>query len=309
MKFLESEIIGSDDITWNGLLEEMRDKKLIGNSNTQWIFRAIGKWVGDKPPILSSFDEAWERSTVQRPPKDRTRYATWMLSEFKRDAYRYSSNLPKRGDFLEWFALARHYGMPCQLVDFSYSFYVTTYFALSNRGIDRSKNGNPQEDGCIIAINLTRMKEDVESKLKSNKKWKQHKVPYKKASFHDPKLFHWFAFKSKLDYVVPVSPLRRNPRQANQRGLFLCPGNSKKSFEQNLEKTLPGDENFKRLIFLPSSLRTKALLDLREMNISMATIYPDLSGWAQSQRDLVHLEINEERLQWEIDRALKDPII
>ncbi|MCJ7730434.1 MAG: FRG domain-containing protein, partial [Sedimentisphaerales bacterium] len=80
-----------------------------------------------------------------------------MLLEFKREAYNYLTDLPERDDFLEWLGLARHYGMPSRLVDFSYSFYVAAYFALSMKKKD--------ELGWILAINLTWVKDELEKKL------------------------------------------------------------------------------------------------------------------------------------------------
>ena len=131
----------------------------------------------------------------------------------------------------------------------------------------------------------------------------------KRASFHEPALFHWFAFKSKKKYVVPVSPLRRNTRLARQHGLFLCPGDISSTFDDNLAETIKGKKEVVRLIRLPASIRSEALRALGEMNIGLHTLYGDLTGWAESRRDLVHKGITDGRLVKELKLAIADPRI
>lgn len=310
MKFKDNEIIGNEkNINWYQLLKKVRALSMNGN---QWIYRALGKWEGQEISIASSFDDVWKHPTKEKETDKRKLYESWMLLEFKREAYRYLNNLPERKNFLEWLALARHFGMPSRIVDFSYSFYVATYFALSTKGrrfkIKKGKKLYEDKDGCILAINLTWMKEQVEKKLK-NKWCRESGVSYDKASFHNKKLFQYFVFNSSENYVVPVNPLRRNPRMAKQHGLFLCPSNIEKGFDGNLQNTLKGKQGVKKLIRLQSNLRSDAICDLRKMNISLATLYPDLSGWARSQQDLVHLDISDDRLIKELRIALSNPSI
>ena len=311
MEFSENEIIGNKkSLNWYNLLEKVRNQNKLGGES-QWIFRALDKWRGNNIPIMSSFDDAWERPSAgtSHSKKDRGLYESWMLLDFKREANNYLTHLPKPEDSLEWLALARHYEMPSRLVDFTYSFYVAAYLALSTRGRRfNEKQKKEDEDGCILAINLTWMKEQVEHKLKNT--WCQkYDICFKQASFHNTELFRKFAFKYTEDYVVPVNPLRRNPRLAKQQGLFLCPGNIKEDFDKNLRKTLEGEENVKRLIRLRTNLRSEAMRDLSKMNVSLATLYPDLSGWAKSRRDLVHEDIRDDRFRIVLKNALKNPYI
>ncbi len=296
MRFKPDEIIGNN-MTWPDLVTQVRDLTKVPNPGNEWIFRALGKWDGDglDTRITSSFDEAWERPS---PPKadssQRKLYERWMLLDFKREAHNYLTHLPKPKDLLEWLALARHYEMPSRLLDFTYSFYVAAYFALSTRGRRFHGAERRDEDACIFACNLTWMKNQVEHKLKSQ--WcKKYKVSKTEASFHNPSLFKKFAFDSEEQYVVPVNPLRRNPRLAKQHGLFLCPGNIQEEFDTNLTKTLRETASVKRLIRVGPAVRSEALRDLAGMNINMATLYPDLTGWAQSRRDLVHRDIGEDK--------------
>jgi FRG domain len=291
MDFAENEMIGNNPSeTWSGFVGNTQSLQRDG-----WVFRAIGKWEGAKPTITSSFDNAWQRRV--QPGGDRRLYESWIMSDFKREAHNYLLHLPEPNNFLEWMALGRHYGMPSRLVDFTYSFFVAAYFALSLR--------NKGEHGCIVALNLPRMKQQWEAKR--DKEYPDFTGD--RGSFHSNELFHEFAFKRRDTYAIVVNPLRRNPRLANQKGCFLCPGNIDIEVDENLRRTLGSEPDVKKLVCLRDELKTDAMEALRGMNVSQATLYPDLIGWAESRRDLVHREIPDVRFREELEIAISKPRI
>ncbi|MFH1707016.1 MAG: FRG domain-containing protein, partial [Planctomycetota bacterium] len=120
MIFHEEQILDTSQILeWSDLMTTVRSRLAID----EWIFRALKKGPDNNClEILSHFDEAWKRR--KEPGGSKQFYEAWMLHEFRREAYHYLSNLPERGDLLEWLSLGRHYGMPVRLVDFTYSFYI-----------------------------------------------------------------------------------------------------------------------------------------------------------------------------------------
>jgi len=298
MRFHETQFMNSQISNWSELLA------LVNQStpHLDWIFRGLEKGPNDKKEleILSHFDGAWNRRQEKNVP--RKLYEAWMLHEFRREAYHYLRHLPERGDLLEWLALGRHYGMPVRLLDFTYSFYVAVYFAISRR------IGN--EDGWVLAFNYKWHKQQLETKIVPTLASKC-KVPLHKAAFQDPRLFKGFAVDNPKDYVAAVNPFRRNPRLAAQQGLFLCPGNIEHNFEKNLEKALPKDPRRRKdkliLIRVPSKIRTETMKELWQMNISSASLFRDLSGWAESQGDLVHRNIQEKRSRMELKLELENP--
>lgn len=308
MNFSGDEIIDSGNRNWFEFSKQLCTD-LATTESHQWIFRAIGKWIDPPIPLRSSFDEACERPSPEKIRSQHRRlYESWMLLDFKREATNYLAHLPKPDDFLGWLSLARHYGMPSRLVDFTYSFYVAAYFALSMRGRQFTGEQNIEEEGCILAVNLMWMKNDLEKRLKE--KWcQQYKIKCTEASFHNPELFRKFGFEEPEAYVVAVNPLRRNPRLARQRGLFLFPGHIESDFDENLKQTFHDNHNVKKLIRLRPRLRSEAIQDLKQMNISSATLYPDLTGWAESQRDLVHFSLTDKRFKQELENALTRPEI
>ena len=121
-----------------------------GQNYFQWIFRA------DKPTdeLLSSFDKSYRCAHPSKPPDE---YERIMLREFKRAVHHYQPHIPDEDDYLEWLALARHYGMPCRLMDFTYSIYIAAYMALAGKSDD--------QDGIIWAINLEWLKKKTKERF------------------------------------------------------------------------------------------------------------------------------------------------
>lgn len=284
---------------WSKLLDLVNQRTPQG----KWIFRGLRKGPDQNNDleILSHFDEAWRRRKTV-PGSSRHLYEAWMLREFRRETYHHLRHLPERGDLLEWLALGRHYGMPVRLVDFTYSFYVAVYFSIC-RGIK-------DDDGWVLAFNLEWHKKQLEKRIVPPLA-RKCKVRPSEAAFQDSRLFRGFSVGNPRDYVAAVNPFRRNPRLASQQGLFLCPANIEHDFDKNLEGALPSDPARRNdkliLIRVPSLIRTDTIRELRRMNISSASLFHDLSGWAESQGDLVHYDIQDKRLKQELKLELKKP--
>lgn len=84
-----------------------------------------------------------------------------------------------------------------------------------------------------------------------------------------------------------------NERHGAQQGVFLCPGNIGLPFMKNLLSS-GAERNPDQVvrIILDPSMKAEAIRDLRRMNVSAATLYPDLGGFAQSLRDWFQLPLN-----------------
>ena len=87
----------------------------------------------------------------------------------------------------------------------------------------------------------------------------------------------------KIPLVVPLKPELQNQRMITQQGQFLSPGTIHESFEQNLSAVIGADVDEQLIKFvIPNSWRQGILLDLRSMNISAASLFPGLDGFARS---------------------------
>lgn len=92
--------------------------------------------------------------------------------------------------------------------------------------------------------------------------------------------------------VCQVSPFRLNERLIAQQGTFVCPGDIRKSFVENLKspRYKPQNKNLYRIILdIDPEDRNHVLRELNRMNINQAVLFPDLAGFAESlQRHLAY---------------------
>lgn len=249
--------------TWNQLVEYK--EQFV---DYQWVFRAQSDAEWD---IKSTF----ERSRKGREERKAWKYEAAMLREFKRRAHHYTSALPASDDVLEWFALMRHYGAPCRLVDFTYSFYIAAYLTLR-----KIPTNNKLQ--AIWAVNEEFLKE----RYRKAYEVKEGEDP--DFRFKNPETFRniFLNHKEPKSFTMVVNPFRLNERLTAQQGVFLCPGDISDTFMNNLlgESPKASKSNVVRIIIEPS-VRKEAMPQLRSMNITSATLFPDLIGFAQSLSD------------------------
>jgi hypothetical protein len=93
-----------------------------------------------------------------------------------------------------------------------------------------------------------------------------------------------------FDLVYSLNPERRNERLIIQQGLFLAPANITKTFEENIAALQATDtnagEHIQKLIIRASpKLKREILRHLFRMNVTRATLFPGLDGFAASLRN------------------------
>jgi hypothetical protein len=218
-----------------------------------------------------------------------------ILLTFTRQAHHHIRPTPASMKHLEWLSIMQHYGGPTRLLDFTYSFYVAVFFAVESANelpavwaINRTKldkrilrRVNPEKDGNGAAGIRSRARKIVGSCLKGHQ---------------------------ELGVVV-VEPWRLNKRMVTQQGVFLFPTDIRESFEKNLchslglrcnslpEKEVMGSYNELRqatqgggdeLVLIkftfPQRIHHEIMTDLKKMNITSASLFPGLDGFARSFR-------------------------
>ncbi|HLN02329.1 MAG TPA: hypothetical protein VK335_23780 [Bryobacteraceae bacterium] len=92
-----------------------------------------------------------------------------------------------------------------------------------------------------------------------------------------------------------------NERLTIQQGLFLCPAQVSMGFEENLQAMSLKGTKIDKLVF-PSNLRAHILAELNKMNISRASLFPGLDGFAQSLAVNVQIATSKGKLSQEIKR-------
>jgi hypothetical protein len=250
---------------------------------SKWIFR--GQKCHGEPnaiDLMPSLERAVRSFELRL--KEMPCIECWSLREFKRRLHQYTLDVPQEDDKLEWLALMQHYGAPTRLLDWTYSFFVAAYFAVESSencdsevwalnacyfGIERAMDRATYEEitNTVECVNDPALRGRDRATLLQNgivsHLWK------------DPK-----------PCVCAVNPLRLNERLTIQQGTFLFPGDITVSFEENLGATGYLKESRKNLVRfkIDAGLRQQILKWLYAFNITEATLFPGLDGFARSFR-------------------------
>ena len=280
--------------TWN-------EAKDVGNGLVRWGFRgqASSEWG-----LSSSLERAAD--AVDSPLRVLPNRENWMRVEFERRAHHYLGDLPSPARHLEWLSLMQHHGAPTRLVDFTRSFYVAAFFALESAS----------EEAAVWAVNLDPLEAYANG---------QHGISMEgKDTIYDVWQRYVGVAESYVQqqagpaYVLPVEPARLNERLSIQQGFFLMPCDISRTFLENLGVSLgvdveafedakevdPGDVNVLTMkarglvkIILRHEMQHEVLRDLRSMNISAATLFPGLDGFARSLSYHLHGQLTRSRLR------------
>jgi len=180
-----------------------------------------------------------------------------LIRDFKSQAHLFLNTLPKRNDALGWLSLMQHYGTPTRLLDVTFSPYVAAFFAL--------ETGN--EDCCVYAIDHAHFTETD----------KEHfgNTEYKNNVFSDQ--------RDSKSFFFPFEPEMKNERIVAQQGAFLVSSTNYNTYD-DIIFNYEFDEKSCVKYILKKKMRLEGLLKLRLMNITSATLFPGIDGFARSLR-------------------------
>jgi hypothetical protein len=257
----------SEPITaWRELLDRYDALK-----SGQWCFRGDqGRSGGFKTSLERAAVDRWGCDWSELPEIEEG-----LMRRFRREAHLYLTHEPAEGDTIGWLSLMRHHGAPTRLMDWTYSFFVAVYFA-----IERAEPGEPS---CVWAMNLGLLRDKVEAL--------DHLKPLLK---RDPNAKQ----KATVDAIVgssprhalvfPLNPWRMNRRLILQQSVFLVPGDITKSFMENLRAVEdPGNLLVEIPLSPDRSFLREATRELLAMNMTSATLFPGLDGFAVNLAALI----------------------
>jgi hypothetical protein len=210
-----------------------------------------------------------------------------LLWHFVRTAPRLlpSHLIPHDNDAAAWLGLIQHYGGPTRLLDVTRSPYIALFFAFEPTG---------DNDRAVWAIDYAwctaecaRIMAQAEGKTLSEVIGRttgaQAQLVYSLVhrQAYDGELFASFkAFTG----IFTLDPWKPDTRQSAQQAMFLCAANPGLSFIDNLAAHQQPTAKALYRFVLPASLRQEALGQLSIMNVTAATLFPDLGGLARSLR-------------------------
>ena len=218
----------------------------------------------------------------------------WPLREaramriFRRKAHIYLHDRTALDDELRCLALMQHHGASTRLLDFTKSPFVAAFFALESAS----------RDVAVFALNTPAL-------------W--HSAPAFDPSLTrtkiDPRLpgnFDAYFARNQLPLIWFGEPSEMDSRLVAQSGLFVVPG----VLDQPLDAILAsygGSEGRLIKFVLPLEMRNDAMRALYRMNVTYATLFPDLDGLARSVS--YELEAIWERLVEDYERSQEDPTL
>ena len=272
-----------------------------------WIFRAEPESADRENWLTTSFDRSLrdmypredERSKLNLPGIEGR-----LLREFQRRAHHYLDVLPEPWDTLGWWALMRHYGAPVRILDWSYSFWVTVYFALfkkseTGRHVVWALNALDVRRGAYRR--LTAAYGPLTAQLEEGDLFRQDGARERAGLFNrffgvenpaseDRGTVRRLRKAREVRFVYPVTPFGLNERLTIQQGTFLCSGSLRQPLYECLEATLAGSPaagspSLYRIEIqagADNAARRDMLLELQRMNMDSGSLFADLEGFGRS---------------------------
>lgn len=223
-----------------------------------WAFRGE---VSAQWPLLTSLG----RRMLAYCPERRL----WPLREaralriFRRKAHNHLQDRSFLSDDLRSLALMQHHGAPTRLLDFTKSPFVAAFFALE------SASG----DAAVYALNTPALWALAPEGPRSlNRDAIDPRVPgnFEKFFLNNDHPVVWFGEPSEMDQ-----------RLIAQSGLIVVPGEIDKPLDEVLGHYRHPDDLLIKFV-LPFEVRAAAMESLYRMNVTYASLFPDLEGLARA---------------------------
>jgi hypothetical protein len=214
-----------------------------------------------------------------------------IAEDFQRRAHQYISSPPQYTEHIEWLSVLQHHGGPTRLLDFTRSFYVAAFFATESAEVDSAIWGFNHIRHHLTGIGSS------EGDPGSMSAHELNDLAVKTAEMY------MLDFNNPASGIISLEPRRLSERLAAQQGCFLFPCDVRETFEKNIEfglmlpkKAMDSPKAYEAQelaqvafrncflvkIIIPHALHLEIRFDLLAMNITSATLFPGLDGFARS---------------------------
>jgi len=235
---------------WDGYLDLIDSDEL-----KNWAYRGQADSAWQLWPTITR--ELMNRSVQKQYWTDQEHRSIWI---FQRKCTPYLEIRPAITDLFQWLALMQHHGAPTRLLDFTWSPYVAAFFAFEAS----------TSDSAVWAINSP----DLGSNCFTPEYLRGDWVPSPQEALKK------YGIVSENEIVIG-EPFSKNQRLIAQSGTFVCPFDISRPIDEILGQR---ENTITKIVMKGSKLRQQALRELYRMNLTYATLFPDLDGLARSMR-------------------------
>lgn len=175
---------------------------------------------------------------------------------------------------IAWWPTMQHWGAPTRLLDWTRSPFVAAYFAV---------NENPNNDGVVWLFRGKSLIEGM-SLLHSDYSVRQHLPPA------------YLDVSAPTDLAMHHAQVQ-DERMASQQAAFSVSRNVAALPDTVVDEAMSaagrgGDQQHYRKLVIPQNLKPTFLKRLSDMNITAASLFPDLDGLGKGVRDLATMLVH-----------------
>jgi FRG domain-containing protein len=190
-----------------------------------------------------------------------------ILRIFRRKAHLFLDHIPPEDDSFQWLGLMQHHGAPTRLLDVTWSPYVALFFAIEHGS----------ELAAVWAFNAGALNETDHHYLRDGRS-----IDLRDVGTWEPTSYEEHFLRGQVPFVIIGEPKIMNRRLVAQSGTFIIPAVLDQPIEDILAGYVDSDRFVTKIEIDVSRMRDDAMRQLYGMNITPATLFPDLDGLARS---------------------------
>ena len=223
-----------------------------GHSDAEWpLFSTLSRYLRDN----RVHPDAWRGQEAR------------ILRLFKAKAHLYLEHVPPDDDAYQWLALMQHHGAPTRLLDITWSPYVALFFALERA----------TKDAAVWAFLEPAISDRESVVVRGGEEIRPHDIAiWRPGNYED------YYLPGNKAFATIGKPKIMNKRLIAQSGSFIVPGVLGEPIESILSDYPSPDQCLVKLVLETKNIRRTAMNRLYAMNITNASLFPDLDGLARS---------------------------
>ena len=223
-----------------------------GHSNAEWgLYSTLSRYLLDN----RVHQDAWLGQEAR------------ILRLFKAKAHLYLEHVPADNDAYQWLALMQHHGAPTRLLDITWSPYVALFFALERA----------TKDAAVWAFLEPAISDRESVVIRGGEQIEPHDI-----AIWRPGNYETHYLSGNKAFVTIGKPKIMNRRLIAQSGSFIVPGILGEPIEDILNDYPSPDQCLVKMVLDTKAIRKVAMSRLYAMNITNASLFPDLDGLARS---------------------------